>query len=92
MENNSNEQQQRACEEDVMQETEARNQEPLEIVVNSNNPKPLQHQCTSTGSTTFTVDGTKHSKRYVVTSFLMLHMRVYVFIHMYTHHNTNGLL
>ena len=91
MENNSNEQQQRACEEDVLQEAQARNQEPSEIVVNSNNPKPLQHQCTSTGSTTFTVDGTKHSKRYVVTSFLNAAYAC-IFMHMYTHHNMNGLL
>ena len=63
MANNRNEQQQRACEEDVLQEAQAEDQEPSEIVVNSSNPKLLQHQFTSTGSTTCTVDGTKHSKR-----------------------------
>ena len=62
---NNNEQQQRACEDDVLQATQAEDLEQSAIVVYSNNPSPLQHQCTSTGSTTHTVEGTKHSGRYV---------------------------
>ena len=77
MRKNSDEQQQQACEDDALQETQAEDQQQSEIVVHSSNPTPLQHQCTSTGSTACTVKGTKQSERYVFKSFL----NAFIYVH-----------